>query len=304
MLSISKKHKLSIFILIFLFVSVLSFTFTTPVDAQFEEGLVSTDAIGCSGYDCQFCNLVKGVNQVISFLVYASGIIAVCMFTWVGVKLILAQGNPGEMTKAKGMAWDVVVGFIITIAAFLIIDFLMKSFLNDEINSKWGPWNEVECGELPGYSQGEYSGGPGGPGGSRRFTGEESNLTDAQVRAGFTASTRVTSTANLGGVQQIVIDEVNRVTSECSECLVIITSARTGSHNCSRSRINHCNGYKIDISVSNNTLNAYIQSNGVEIARRSDGARQWQMGRAIYARESDHWDLVVNPASSGASGSW
>ena len=45
------------------------------------------------------------------------------MFVYAGVKLVFSNGNKQALDEGKDILWHVVVGFLVTICAFLIIDF-------------------------------------------------------------------------------------------------------------------------------------------------------------------------------------
>src|SRR3989344_1621254 len=128
----SWQNKAICFFLIFSFALIsFSFIFATEALAQYNPGDPILSNIGCSGPDCQFCNLVKGVNNLLEFLIYAGAIIAVCMFVYAGVKLVFSNGNKKALDEGKDILWHVVVGFLVTICAFLIIDFIMKGLVSD-----------------------------------------------------------------------------------------------------------------------------------------------------------------------------
>jgi hypothetical protein len=61
------------------------------------------------------------VQRVLTFLIYASGIIAVGLFVWAGILMIFAGGNKSQIEKAKGLFWNAFIGFIIVISAWLIV---------------------------------------------------------------------------------------------------------------------------------------------------------------------------------------
>ncbi len=108
----------------------------------------------------------------------------------------------------------------------------------------------------------------------------------------------------LSGVRPETLNEVKRVQTECN-CDIVVTggSENTGVHNCSNSsNPNHCNGHKVDLS-SGGTQGTVLSNHIIDhpeqytnIGTRSDGAIQYQSktSGAIYALESDHWDVTVH----------
>ncbi|WP_326597949.1 hypothetical protein [Streptomyces sp. NBC_01803] len=54
----------------------------------------------------------------------------------------------------------------------------------------------------------------------------------------------------------------------------------------------HWNGYKLDYSLGT-CINSYVTNNFTYIGLRGDGAPQYRSGSGnIYARESNHWDVL------------
>lgn len=126
-----------------------------------------TQNLGCSGFDCQLCNLVTLFNRLISFFIYLGTVAAVFLMAYVGFKYITAGGDSGATSQAKEIFWNVVIGFVIMLCAYLFIDTVLKSILEPEA-VRFGPWNPVRCEELqdgrvsttgPGTGPGSQSGG-------------------------------------------------------------------------------------------------------------------------------------------------
>lgn len=76
---------------------------------------------------------------------------------------------------------------------------------------------------------------------------------------------------------------------ERSGCPVTITGGTEVGH--ATGPMSHRSGHKIDISP-NECLDAYIRRNFRYQGVRSDGAKLYRSGDALYARESNHWDIV------------
>ena len=54
----------------------------------------------------------------------------------------------------------------------------------------------------------------------------------------------------------------------------------------------HYNGYKVDTSITT-CINSYITRNFTYIGLRGDGAPQYKSAAGnIYAKESNHWDIL------------
>jgi hypothetical protein len=106
------------------------------VFAQDTGGLVP-----CSGDDCDFCSLAQLGQRIINLAIFLAVFLSAILFAWAGWNYLTNFGDTGKVAKAHEVFRNVAVGFIIILAAWLIIDTLMKTLLGGH----FGPWNEV-CG--------------------------------------------------------------------------------------------------------------------------------------------------------------
>ncbi len=106
------------------------------------EGLVPCD--GSPENPCDACALVTLADTLISFLFTVLTLIVVLMIVYTGFKLVVSQGDPGAWSGAKSMFTNVVIGFVIILAAWLIVDTFMKVLVGGE--GGFGPWNELKGG--------------------------------------------------------------------------------------------------------------------------------------------------------------
>lgn len=102
--------------------------------------------VPCSGPDCQACHLVQlGNNLLVWFIGFVSSIIFL-VFVIGGLKMVMSAGNEGGVSEAKGMMTSAVIGFVILLAAWLIVDTVLKMFVDE---GKLGVWNEIQCVAQP-----------------------------------------------------------------------------------------------------------------------------------------------------------
>jgi len=97
---------------------------------------------------CQMCHTVQLVNGVTAWLVGILSIAAAIMFVIAGYRLVTANGNPSVMQDAKNMITNVAIGFAIVLAAWLLIDLMMKTLLGGGSVAA-GPWNQIACIDQP-----------------------------------------------------------------------------------------------------------------------------------------------------------
>jgi hypothetical protein len=106
--------------------------------------------VPCSGGDeCDACHLVQLAQNILDFLIIFTVSISAVLFVVAGLMMVTSAGDTGKLSKAKSIFTNVVIGLIIVLAAWLIIDTVMKAFLftgpssGSQINI--GPWNEILC---------------------------------------------------------------------------------------------------------------------------------------------------------------
>jgi hypothetical protein len=114
--------------------------------------LVSAQAGGlvtCSGPDCNMCHFVDMINGIVDWLFGFLVLAAVLALMVAGFRLVVSAGNESAWTSAKSMFTNIIIGFVIVLSAWLIIDTIMKAFIAP--GSDFGVWNEIEdCGSLFG----------------------------------------------------------------------------------------------------------------------------------------------------------
>lgn len=92
----------------------------------------STGLIPCGyfGKACQFSDLVQLAQNVISFLLTISIVIATILIAYAGYLYLTSAGNSGQVEKATKIFTNIVVGFIIALAAFLIVHTILSSLID------------------------------------------------------------------------------------------------------------------------------------------------------------------------------
>jgi hypothetical protein len=84
---------------------------------MFEAG----NLIVCEGPDCDWAALIKLVNTLITDMIIISTLLAVAVFIYAGFLLLTSGGNESAKTKAKDMFGKVVKGYVVILAAWLIV---------------------------------------------------------------------------------------------------------------------------------------------------------------------------------------
>ncbi len=143
---------------IFAVLNVISlfFVLTVPAFAQVTaESMVGDTGDGfvpCDGPDCNFCHLIVMVNDIVDFTVMMAVIIGTIMLAVIGFKLVIAKGNPAALNQAKQLIINFFIGMLLVLAAWTLVDTLLKVLLNEQGLAKevnYGTWNEIDssvCG--------------------------------------------------------------------------------------------------------------------------------------------------------------
>lgn len=107
--------------------------------------------VECVGTDCGTCELIETGNTVLSFIITVMMSVASLLFVYAGFLMVTSGGDVSAYNKAKGIFTNVLIGIIIMMCAWLIIDTVLKTFLEDGAgvagNTRFGPWNTVDCTE-------------------------------------------------------------------------------------------------------------------------------------------------------------
>lgn len=117
-----QKIKQKIAIISIVLLAMFSFSFMPT-----EQVFALTD---CTGSDTQICkannDLFGGIlKEVINVMLYLAGAIAVIMIVVGGIRYITSDGDPGAATKAKSTIIYALVGLVIAVMSYSIVNFVV-----------------------------------------------------------------------------------------------------------------------------------------------------------------------------------
>ncbi len=82
----------------------------------------------CPVGGCGFNELMELINKVINFLLFKIAMpLAALIFAYAGFLLITAGGDPSKVTKAKAIIRNLLIGFVIALAAWLIVNTILST---------------------------------------------------------------------------------------------------------------------------------------------------------------------------------
>ncbi|MCB9818628.1 TrbC/VirB2 family protein [Candidatus Nomurabacteria bacterium] len=261
---------------------ILALMFLPALVMAQDSGLIPC---GYGDNPCDTSDVANFVNGLISFLIQMLGIIAVIVMVYAGFMLVTSGGDEGQWTKAKSLFTNVVIGIVIILAAWLIVDTIMKTLTGDGLDV-WGRLTGGEYGVetalvdngARGVSAGQYT---------------DSEARSALSAAGITVWESAPGRTQLGGMNQETISEAIRLRQTCN-CSVIVTGGTESGH--AGGTYSHGSGYKIDLDDTA-ALTSHIKNNYTRSGTRSgDGAILYtdpSRPGVEYALEGDHWDITV-----------
>ncbi|MCG2694365.1 chitobiase/beta-hexosaminidase C-terminal domain-containing protein [Candidatus Parcubacteria bacterium] len=92
---------------------------------------------------CTLCAMIYMVQMIIEFLVKIAAVLAMLSITFGGFLYIFAAGNQGTLEKAKSIIKYVLIGFIIILIAWAVIDSILAAA--GYIDPIGGEWYMMNC---------------------------------------------------------------------------------------------------------------------------------------------------------------
>lgn len=263
--------------------------------------------IPCDGPECQACHFVQLGQKIITWLVSISAGIIALMFAWGGMQFVMSAGSSEGISKGKAKMTDALIGFVILLASWLIVDTFLKMFMS---GASYGVWNEIQCVAQPAKTAYTPPGGVTAPPATKNGTVNAGSVShgDALSRLESVSNINVTSTAGesgvkancsgsgcttLEGIREQTVGQVLAIASACPECQINVVGATEGGVHSTSGGTTHANGYKIDID-DNQKVDAFFISSLTPDGSRGGDPRYKDSCGNTYVRESTHWDITVS----------
>lgn len=257
-----KKALLLAFILFVVIVPVLSFA-----AVGLEGPLVQQDSDSDPG-KYNLCKLLTVANNVITFAVAFSVIVATLMFAYGGILYVTAaSGGPEQVKKAHKVLLNTFIGIVIVLIAWLIVNIILSVLTGQSI----GNWTQVACqGGAPSTTQptpqGQVKPVPKTP--TQPSAGEEANraaLEAADVKINnppcggltyqqYRATHNDQGCTDVGGLLPHTIDYLTTLPGY-SDCTVTVTAGSEAGH------LEHNGGEAVDIR-STSCISGFVSTFG------------------------------------------
>lgn len=98
--------------------------------------------VPCNGPDCRACDFVQLGQNLINWFIAISASTIALTFAWGGMKMVMSGGDMGAVSSARAIMTNSIIGLIIILGSWLIVDTMLKLFLDDQ---SYGVWNVVKC---------------------------------------------------------------------------------------------------------------------------------------------------------------
>ena len=129
-----------------LLVALFAWSPTFAAEATFFGPLVSEECncevngvVTAPDWGCVLQTMQNTINLTISLSV----IIATLYFVYTGFMFVASAGNPRSREQAKTRLMNVIVGMVVVLSAWLIVDFVMKTLYGEGEDALFGPWNSI-----------------------------------------------------------------------------------------------------------------------------------------------------------------
>jgi hypothetical protein len=98
--------------------------------------------VPCSGTDCEACSVVSLINNVMGFILGLSIPIAILLFAYAGALYFTSAAKEENIGQAKKIFSSAIIGLLVAISAYLVVDTLMHAILSPQY---WSGWNKITC---------------------------------------------------------------------------------------------------------------------------------------------------------------
>lgn len=122
------------FALTFIFSSLC---FVAPAVAA-AQGIFPERLVPCKGTDCTVCDLATLAQNILNAGIFLAVFLSGILFAYAGF-LYVTTVVEDQTSRARGMFTNVVLGLVIILVGWIVVDTVMKTFLG----GGFGPWNSV-----------------------------------------------------------------------------------------------------------------------------------------------------------------
>ena len=277
--------------------------------------LFPPEANQCAG---GFGLLVSVVNNIISFLVtIAIVFVAPLMIAYAGFLFVVNSVNPAGKARAKQVLTNTIVGIVLSLAAWLIVNAIMAVLYNPStFNTTWYNLISGNARSCIPLAEGLNPVVPATttPPTVTPLAGDEATVRARLAAAGVSvnndpcpAGSNGQGCTNVGNMREATVQQIINIAEHLgctaasrSTCPVVVTGGTEPGH--APGTYSHANGYKVDLRQTAE-VNTYLQSFALTGQRGGDsgGPIHEDTCGNQYVQETNHWDITVFRACGGTA---
>ncbi|MCR4285906.1 MAG: pilin [Candidatus Kaiserbacteria bacterium] len=266
--------------------------------------------VPCDGPDCRACDFIQLGQNIINWFIKISASVIALTFAWGGMKMVMSGGDTGAVSSARSIMTNSVIGLVILLGSWLIVNTILNLLVKDEYKGKW---YEIQCTVLPPSPTapatppviGTPTAGVIAPG-TLSHSAALSELGKAGVKVTSTSGASgvketcptTAGCTTLTGIRQDTLQQAINIKESCTACNVEITGA-VEPHSGGTTGQSHGAGYKIDIN-DNQAVDNFLKTKLTADGQRTGdhgGPRYRDSCGNEYVLESTHWDITVSKGS-------
>lgn len=123
---------------------------TPPTGNGFSGGIVPLECRGKNTIaNCDLCSLAQMIQNAANFMLGLSVPAAALLFAWAGIRLFAARGVAEHINAAKKIFKTVVIGFLIIVSVWTLVNVVMNSLLKGGELGTWD-WRTLDCSAVRG----------------------------------------------------------------------------------------------------------------------------------------------------------
>lgn len=107
------------------------------VNVAHAQGFFGPIVPDCGPCGCGFPQFVTLAQNIMNFTISMAIVIFILLIAYSGFLLVTNAASPSNIAQAKKIMWAALIGFVIVLGAWLIVDTILKTFLAD------GNWNNI-----------------------------------------------------------------------------------------------------------------------------------------------------------------
>ena len=118
---------------------------------------LSAGIVPCDGVDCQACHIALLGQRIINWLITTMTFVIAIVFVFGGFQMVTSGGDSSAVSSARQKMTNAIVGLLIMLLAWLLVDTVLKLLVNEQkLNGVGQPWSEIQCVEQPTYAWSPY----------------------------------------------------------------------------------------------------------------------------------------------------